>query len=126
MVSEAKSSTTLPRLAAAPTPRLPRAPVRYPALSPARRPRRWLIRPTPTAAAAEPIVKKTVGNPEKRLEPNMSSASSAPTVMPAARPAPLRICASSRVASVRRCSGGSWMTLVLAEAAADPVTAKSA
>ena len=42
------------------------------------------------------MVKKTVGSPEKRLEPSICSASSAPTVMPAARPAPLRICANSR------------------------------
>src|SRR5215207_32062 len=79
------------------------------------------MRPTPTAAAAEPMVKKTVGSPEKRLEPNICSASSAPTVMPAARPAPLRICANSSTVRVRRCSGGSSRTLVLVERAGDPL-----
>ena len=65
---------------------------------------------------------KTVGRPEKRLEPSISSASSAPTVIPAARPAPLKIYASSRIASVRRCSGGSSSTLVPAETAGESLT----
>ena len=83
-----------------------------------RRPKRWLTRPRTIAAAAEPIVKKTVGSPDKLLEPNICSASSAPTVMPAASPAPLRICANSRTARVRRCSGASSVRLACVEPAA--------
>ena len=67
------------------------------------------------------MVKKTVGSPENRLEPNICSASSAPTVMPAARPAPLRICANSKTVRVRRCSGGSSRMLMLAETAGEPL-----
>jgi hypothetical protein len=37
------------------------------------------------------MVKNTVGSPDKLLEPSICSASSAPTVIPAASPAPLKI-----------------------------------
>jgi hypothetical protein len=66
-------------------------------------------------------VKNTVGSPDKRLEPNICSASRAPTVMPAASPAPLKICAESKTARVRRCSGGSVTMGKLVGAADEPV-----
>jgi hypothetical protein len=42
-------------------------------------------------------------------------------VMPAASPAPLKICAESKTARVRRCSGGSVTMGILVGAADEPV-----
>jgi len=63
------------------------------------------MRPTVTAAAAEPMVNMALGSPARLVVSSMSCASSAPTVMPAASPAPLSTWAPTRTASVRRCCG---------------------
>jgi hypothetical protein len=50
------------------------------------------MRPTTMAARAEPAVNKALGSPARLVVPSISWARRAPTVTPAARPAPLRIC----------------------------------
>src|SRR5699024_12400569 len=54
------------------------------ALPISRRPRCWVIRPTRYAARAEPRVNRPTGSPADPAVPSISSASRAPTVIPAA------------------------------------------
>jgi hypothetical protein len=54
--------------------------------------------------AADPPVNRALGRPDRLVVANMSAASRAPTVIPAARPAPLNTCEAITTARVRRCS----------------------
>ena len=58
-------------------------------------------------------VKSAAGTPARPSEPRRSLASSAPTVTPAARPAPERTWAATSVRRTRRCSGSSCATSVV-------------
>src|SRR5262245_13851560 len=87
------------------TPADPTAPARYPAARPGRRPRAWETRPTATAASADPAVIRALGSPARLVVPSMSWARSAPTVTPAASPAPLRTWEATRARSTRRWAG---------------------
>src|SRR5690554_5181135 len=69
-----------------------------------RRPWRLDRRPTATAAPAEPPAKSAEGSPAPLVEPSISLARRAPTLTPAARPAPAKIWAKTKTRSVRRCT----------------------
>jgi len=97
------SSGMLSTAAASTTPAPPIAPVAYPAVSPVRRPKRWESRPTMRAAPADPAVNRATGSPDRLLVSSMSAASSAPTVMPAASPAPLKTWEAITTVRVLRC-----------------------
>src|SRR5690625_6760058 len=73
--------------AARTTPSAPSPPVINPVASPIRLPKRFESLPTASAAPADPKVNKAAGTPANALVPSISSASNAPTVIPAANPA---------------------------------------
>ena len=70
---------------------------------PSRLPWRWVMPPIRNAARAEPRVNSAVGTPARSSEPSISWASNAPTVIPAANPAPPSTCPATTTASTRRC-----------------------
>src|SRR5262249_61950376 len=82
----------------------PRPPAATPEASPSRRPERWVRRPTPNAVSADPSVNRAAGSPAAASPPSICCASRAPTVTPAASPAPPKICEHTTTVSDRRYS----------------------
>ncbi len=79
-------------IAAIMTPIAPSPPSIKPAVRPVRRPYACESLPTNKAAPADPKVSKAEGRPANASVPSICCAISAPTVTPAANPAPPKIC----------------------------------
>src|SRR5699024_8001232 len=83
------------------TPIAPKLPARKPNDNPSRLPKFCETRPTKYADKAEPSVNNAAGTPAKLAEPNISLAIKAPTVIPAANPAPPNIGEITTTVNVR-------------------------
>ncbi len=82
----------------------PTPPAPNPSPSPILRPRACVIRPTRSAANADPRVNNAVGKPARLSDPSICCARRAPTVIPAARPAPPRTWLTTTTIRVRFCT----------------------